>query len=294
MSSMFRAPDCLLIRVGELALKSDPVQQRMFSMLVDNIRAALKGQDFKFELMMNRIFIYTDTKKAIKKLQKVFGIFSISPAWVCQSNLDEIKVLAVDVAKKVLKLNPKKSFAIRPHRVGNHDFTTRTIAEEAGAAVKITTCAKVDLSKPDVEIFIETRTSRAYIYSEKIPCAGGMPLGSSGKAAAIVDSKEAAVAAWLMMKRGVEMLFFVSVKAKPFVKKLKNWHVGRSMKVYDMKYLVKLEELYEERKIQAVVASSVVNKNIKVQLSSLSILLLQPTDGWKAADLRKLTQNIEL
>lgn len=292
MNLMFRAPDCLLVRVGELALKSPPVQRRMFSMLLDNMRAALKGTDFKFEIMMNRIFVYTNTSKAVKKLPKVFGMVSISPAWTCHSDLSEIKVLATDVAKS-LKIGPKKSFAIRPHRVGQHPFSTRTIAEEAGAAVKRVTKAKVNLSKPDVEIFIETRSRKTYIYSEKIHCAGGMPLGSSGKAAAIIDSKEAAAAAWLMMKRGIEITIFAPSKAKHILKKIKSWHIGRKLETYDLKDMDKLEELYQKGKIQAVVTSPIVNKKIEKKIKSLSLLLLQPTAGWGTANLRKLTRLFE-
>lgn len=284
---MFRQPDCLLIRVGELALKSEPVQQRMFSMLLDNMRAALKGIEFRFELMPNRIFVFTpEIKKATKKLQKIFGIVSVSPAWVCHSHLDEIKVLAVDVAEKVLKLGPLKAFAIRPHRVGKHPFSKRTIAEEAGAAVKRVTGAPVNLSKPDVELFIESRSRKTYIYSEKIPCAGGLPLGSSGRAVAIIDGTESAVAAWLIMKRGVEMVMFAKKEARPLVAALRRWHVGRKLRIYKMEELGKLAEIVQKGKIQAVVGPAIVAKKISATISTANLVLLQPTAGWTAGEIR--------
>ncbi|MBU5557911.1 MAG: THUMP domain-containing protein [Candidatus Aenigmatarchaeota archaeon] len=292
---MLRQPDCLLVRVGELSLKSPPVQHRMFSMLLDNMRVALKDMEFRFEVMPNRIFVFTkNVRKAAKKLQKVFGIVSISPAWVCHSHLDEIKMLAADVAEKALKLRPSKSFAIRPHRVGVHPFTTRTIAEEAGAAVKRVTGAKVDLSEPDVEIFIESRSRKTYIYSEKIPCGGGLPLGVSGKAFAILDGKEAVVAAWLIMKRGVEMVVFVKPQAASLLTKLKHWHVGRKMQTYAMDDIDNLAEIAQKMKIQAVVSAAKIGKRTATKISEAKLLLLQPTTGWSDKDVQAAMAKIDL
>jgi len=282
----FRHPDCLLVRVGELALKSDPVQRRMFSMLLDNMRAAMKGIKFRYELMPNRMFVYTkDIKKAAKRLQRVFGIVSVSPAWMCPSDLDEIKLLAADVAEKALKLRPSKSFAIRPHRVGKHAFTTLSIAEEAGAAVKKATNAKVNLSKPDVEVCIEVRSNKTYIYAEKIPCAGGLPLGTSGRSAAVVDGKEAAVAAWLIMKRGVELTIFAEKAAKPLVAVLKRWHVGRNMHLHGTGEMDELAEIAEKRHIQTIIGTMRIKKALQKKIDAAGLLLLQPTAGWTADEL---------
>lgn len=281
----FRPPDCLLVRVGELALKSEPVQRRMFGMLLDSARAALKGIDFRFEIMPNRVFVFTpEIKKAIQRLKRVFGIVSVSPAWVCHSYLDEIKVLATDIAVNVLKLGPRKSFAIRPHRVGRHPFTKRAIAEEAGAAVRRVTEARVNLSKPDIEVFIEARSRKSYIYTEKIPAAGGLPLGASGRAAAIVDNLEAAVAAWLAMKRGVELTVFAALPAKGFVAALRRWHVGRKLRLYSIEELSKMAEIVQKNKIQAVIGPAKVKKSFEKRISATGLPLLQPTAGWTAKE----------
>ncbi len=289
----FKKPDCLLVRVGELALKSDPVQKRMFSMLLDNMRAALKGVKFKMEIMRNRIFVYTpDIKKATKRLQKVFGIVSVSPAWICRSDLDEIKVLASDIAKKALKLNPKKSFAIRPHRVGVHPFTTRSIAEEAGAAVKRVTNGKVNLSRPDIEMFIEVRSTKAYIFAEKIPCAGGMPLGSSGRAAAIIDGLEAVVAAWLIMKRGVEMIFFTKSTAKKSASVLKSWHIGRKPYFYSLDKIERLSDIAQKSRIRVIIGPAKVAKDLQKTISTAGFCLLQPTIGWTETEIAKSSAKV--
>lgn len=284
MNISFRKPDCLLVRVGELALKSPPVQRRMFGILLNNIRTGLAAKkiEFKFEIMPNRIYIYTsDIRRTVAVLKKVFGIVSVSPAWVCHSHLDEIKLLAVDIAEKVLKLGPQSSFAIRPQRVGRHRFTTRTIAEEAGAAVKRVTGAAVDLSEPDHKLFIECRSRKTYIYTEKIPCAGGLPLGSAGRAIALVDSGEDVLAAWLAMKRGCELVLLTN--AKPLAAKLRAWHIGRKMQTHATETISKVAE---QKGVKVVIVA-----NTK-QLSVTGLVVLQPTVGWTHAEKAALAVRI--
>ena len=65
----------------------------------------------------------------------------------------------------------------------------------------------VDLSNPDLEIFIEVRDNDTYIYHEKIPGPGGLPLGTQGKVVVLLSSGiDSPVAAYLMMKRGCQVI----------------------------------------------------------------------------------------
>jgi len=197
-----RNPDCLLLRVGELALKSEQVQRIWFRMLLRNVRAAL-GRGYRLETDMNRIFVYGGAKKAVPKLFRVFGLTSLSSCWECGSGIEDINKLAVEVAKH--ERVGKKSFAVRARRAGCHEFTSQQIAREAGSAVVEATGAKVDLGEPDIEINIECRQRKAYVFSEKVPCAGGLPAGTGGRALAVVNGRDDAVAAWLIAKRGVDV-----------------------------------------------------------------------------------------
>ncbi len=229
-----RNPGCVLVRVGEIALKSPQVQRKFFGTLLHNMKAALGFLPYKIETNPNRIFVYGDSERIILALKRVFGITSLSPAWTCFSGISEIKLLAVDIAEE-MKLNPKNSFAVRARRSGRHKFSSQTIAEEVGAAIKRVTGAKVDLSNPDKEISIECRSRKTYIFTEKIKCEGGLPLGISGKVVVPLTSEKDAVAAWLMMKRGCEIIIIINEKnLKRFsklVEGLKSWHIGSEMKI---------------------------------------------------------------
>jgi len=222
----------------------------MFGMLLENVGAALDGKEYSMETNPNRIFIYTkQIGEAVERIKKVFGVTSVSPCWTCFSGLNDIRMLASDIASDVLKISEKESFAIRAHRVGRHKFSSKEVAEEAGAAVKRVTGAKVELSKPKKEIFIETRSRKTYAFVDKIPCAGGMPVGTAGKIISPVENPADAAAAWLMMKRGCEVVVLIDEKNKKLAEKLKEWDAQMAVAVYDGKIMESfLSEIPENEK----------------------------------------------
>ncbi len=238
-----RPPECVLVRLGEIALKSPQVQNRMFAILLHNMRAALEGLEYNMETNPNRIFIYTkQIPEAIERARKVFGVTSVSPCWTCFSGLNDIRMLVSDITSDVLKLTEKDSFAIRAHRVGRHRFSSKEIMEEAGAAVKRVTGAKVDLTKPDKEIQIEARSRKTYVFVEKFPAAGGMPVGASGGIVSIIENPADVAAAWLMMKRGCEILAVASEDSAELIDKLRAWDSQMGVQIYERGILDKAAE----------------------------------------------------
>ncbi len=64
----------------------------------------------------------------------------------------------------------------------------------------------VDLNEPELEIHIEIRQEGAFLFSDAMPGAGGLPVGSSGKALLMLSGGiDSPVAGWLTMKRGVRL-----------------------------------------------------------------------------------------
>ncbi len=282
-----RPPDCILVRVGEQALKSEQVQRRWQAILLDNIKAALEHENVKYilEVNPNRIFVYTEQlNEAAKVLQHIFGITSISLAWTCFSGLDEIKLLAADIATEVLRLNEKKSFAIRPHRSGHHKFTSQAVAEEVGAAVKRVTNARVDLSKPEHEIEIECRSRKTYIFTERIQCAGGLPVGSAGKVLALVKNKKDAIATWLIMRRGAH----AALIGKDILN-LKNWCPGRKLELVEEKGL---EDYIKTQKINAVVCTVKPQKSVQKVVKKLNLMQLNPTIALSRQEIAAMSRKI--
>jgi thiamine biosynthesis protein ThiI len=82
--------------------------------------------------------------------------------------------------------------------------------------VKLASGAKVDLSNPDLTIYIEVLPDEAFIYFEKIQGPGGLPVGVSGTVICLLSGGiDSPVAAYRMMKRGCRVVF-VHFHSQPF------------------------------------------------------------------------------
>ncbi|MEM2875078.1 MAG: THUMP domain-containing protein [Candidatus Hadarchaeales archaeon] len=192
----------IIVRYGELALKSEPVRRKFEGALLRSIRLML-GRRFSLSRERGRIFVECRmADKMARKIAMLPGVTSTSPAISTSAMLEDIVKTVVRVARK--SLGHGKSFAIRATRVGQHPFTSMDVCKNAGRAVlEKFPKTRVNLSSPDVVISVEVRGRQAYVYSETICGAGGLPTGTQGKVMALMKGKlRDAVAAYLMMKRG--------------------------------------------------------------------------------------------
>ncbi|MDI3311442.1 MAG: tRNA uracil 4-sulfurtransferase ThiI [Thermoanaerobacterium sp.] len=197
--------EVILIKYGELALKGD---NRAFfeNKLVRNIKEALKNFDvIKVEKTHGRIYVETDknVKEAIEKLKKVFGIVGITIAKKVELDLNAI----YDSAIEIMKNHSDKSFKVETRRP-NKSFPYESIelSRMIGSEIlKNIDGVHVDVHNPDVVLNVEIR-EKAYLYSDTVDGIGGMPLGTNGKAVVLLSGGiDSPVAAWMMMKRGVEI-----------------------------------------------------------------------------------------
>ncbi|MBU4406333.1 MAG: tRNA 4-thiouridine(8) synthase ThiI, partial [Candidatus Altiarchaeota archaeon] len=170
----------VIVRYGEIFLKSEPVRKRFEGRLLDDIRRRLEGTDFKIKRKRHRIYVVTEEpEKAAELLTKVFGIVSVSPAVEAPVDMDEITKKAVALAKDVIL--PNETFAVRAERTGNHEFSSKDIEEKAGEAILNSLDTTVNLSSPDKTIFVEIRDDAAFLFDQKIRGPGGLPSGTQGK-----------------------------------------------------------------------------------------------------------------
>jgi thiamine biosynthesis protein ThiI len=201
----------ILVRYGELALKSERVRRRFERGLIKNMKLALRGIDHKITSERGRIFVTTDkVDPALKHLMHVPGIVSVSPAVKVSSKISSITSAAVKAAKKTL--GPEKTFAVRTKRVGEHEFSSQDVNVAIGSAIlRAVPGTSVDLSAPDKEISIEIRDKNAYVFTDTLAGVGGLPVGSQGNVVALLSGGiDSPVAAYLMMKRGctISLLYF--------------------------------------------------------------------------------------
>jgi thiamine biosynthesis protein ThiI len=137
-------------------------------------------------------------------LSRIFGIVSFSPAVQTTSDLEDMSMLALQLAKNIL--TEEKSFAIRATRVGTHTFSSQQVAVHIGNDIVKATHAGVDLTNPDIELFIEIRDKKSFLFTEKINGVGGLPLGTQGRILVLVENTASLLAAWYLMRRGCNVI----------------------------------------------------------------------------------------
>lgn len=193
----------LIVRYGEIGLKSKPTRASFEGLLIKNIRAALGNHNVWRGY--GRIYVDSSSRDDACKVSRVFGVASTSVAIETGSDLEEILEKATAyAAERILKHN---TFAVRARRVGKHSYSSMDLARRLGARIVEATGARVDLTRSDVEIFVEVRDRKAYIFHEIIKGVGGLPLGTQGKGVALISGGiDSPVAAWMMMRRGVDII----------------------------------------------------------------------------------------
>ena len=193
----------LLVRMGEIFLKGD---NRMFFIkaLVRHIKKAVDGTGASVELTQGRIFLrdITDMEDVIRRVTRVFGVHSVSPVVQCEKTMDAICREAVEMMKPL-----SGTFKCAARRADKRfPLDSMQINEEVGYQV-LTACPQltVDVHKPQHELNIEVREN-AYLYVEKIPAVGGMPVGTNGKAMLLLSGGiDSPVAGYMIAKRGVQL-----------------------------------------------------------------------------------------
>ncbi len=200
--------DLIIVRYGEIGVKSPKVRRRFENKLISNIKKKL---DCKIEINQGRIFLFPKNfKEANAALSKAIGVVSYSPAVSTETDFDSIEETLNKYVDDLISeglFDGTKSFAVRGRRVGTHEFTSQEMAGFCGSVIVKKTGAPVNLSKPDFKFFVEVRENKTYIFHEKIQGIGGLPVGTQGKVIALVSGGiDSPVSAFLMMKRGCEVI----------------------------------------------------------------------------------------
>ncbi len=200
----------LLIRYGELSLKSPYVRKQFESRLISNIIQILKKEKIpvKVQQERGRIYLYLDEiHRAADSISRVFGIVSVSPAVETTASLQDLSTTAIECAKKHIHSHDR--FALRVTRTGTHEYTSQQVACAIGNDIVQTTDAGVDLTNPTVELFIEIRNNKGFLFFEKKPGPGGLPLGTQGKILMVLTKpvSHSLLAAWYLMRRGCTPVF---------------------------------------------------------------------------------------
>jgi thiamine biosynthesis protein ThiI len=197
--------ELILLRLGaEIALKSRRTRSNFVRILRANVIDALgaSGVEGRVDTTWGRLFVRSEPG-AVPALSRVFGISSMSRvAREVPADLETITEAGRQVFTEAVR---GRRFAVRARRTGRHPFRSRDVEVRLGALL-LPESTGVDLSNPEIVAHVEVRDETAYLFSGRVEGAGGLPLGVEGKAVALLSGGfDSAVAAWLMMKRGVRL-----------------------------------------------------------------------------------------
>ncbi len=194
-----------LVRLSaELSTKARGTRRRFTRQLVENIRDAFAagGAPAQVDDHWTRVFVRTPRPAAAEALARVPGISSYSLVEArCPADLERI----VEVGRELFAERVHgRRYAVKARRSGEHGFSSHDVQVKLGAALN--PGATVDLGNPEVTVEVEVRDDHAYLFCGRVAGAGGLPLGVEGRAVCLLSGGfDSAVAAWLMLKRGVQL-----------------------------------------------------------------------------------------
>lgn len=265
--------ETVLVRFGELALKSEPVRKEFKKTLIQNIKRILGEIPHKIETERGRIFVKTSQAKEVaSRVAKVPGVVSSSPAQETAATMEDICKLATKIAQE--SFPEKGSFAVRARRVGEHKFSSQDIAEKVGSEIlENKPNLTVNLDSPDHEIHIEVRDEKSYLFTEAVDGIGGLPVGTQGKAVALFSGGTNALASsFLMLKRGVQ-IFPLFLNPSPEKDQLKNRIINASRKLLRIHPVIELQEISFSPILEEITAEipqdlrNVVCRRMKLELA---------------------------
>lgn len=204
--------ELILLKCGEMVLKG--LNRRSFEdALIRNCRRRLEDLG-KFHIHVSQSTVYVrpesdgiDMDEAFDRLKKVFGIAALTRAAVTGKSFDQIQETAVAyleqelLAARTFKVESKRSDKTFPMK------SPEISRELGGALLEAYPHLTVDVHEPDVTVYAEVREQGAYVHVDQVHGAGGLPVGTSGRAMLLISGGiDSPVAGYMMAKRGLQVL----------------------------------------------------------------------------------------
>ncbi|MGN0601560.1 MAG: tRNA uracil 4-sulfurtransferase ThiI [Oscillospiraceae bacterium] len=203
--------ELILCKYGEIALKG--LNKNTFeSILIKNVKRRLRFCG-KFKYIHSQSTLYVepmsediDMDEVVDKLSKIFGIAKLCRAIMVEKNMDSILNDTMDYLEEAL--DGANTFKVEAKRADKRfPLKSPEICAEFGHKIlEQFPHLSVDVHNPDVTVTVEIREEHAFVNALKIDGAGGMPVGSSGKAMLLLSGGiDSPVAGYMIAKRGVQV-----------------------------------------------------------------------------------------
>ena len=208
--------EMILLKLGELVLKG--ANRHTFEdKLKSNIARRLRPLG-KFRVYTRQSTTYVeplsdtcDMDAAYEAMKHVFGVVGISRAKACEKTREAM----LETARSYLgdKLSAAHTFKVESKRADkSFPMTSIALSQWVGGELDdLYPNLQVDVHQPELTVHLEVRDYAAFVHADPEPGAGGLPVGTSGRALSLLSGGiDSPVASWMMAKRGValEMVHF--------------------------------------------------------------------------------------
>ena len=204
--------EIILVKLGEIVLKG--LNRKNFEdTLIRSLKRRLaKIGSFRVRAAQSTIFVEPmdeeiDMDEVQDCVSHIFGIAAFARACTAEKDLEQIKQAACTYLKETLedartfKVEAKRSDKKFPYK------SPEICTEVGGCLLEAYPHLTVNVHEPDVVVTVEVRDFGAYIRAGLLRGAGGIPIGTGGKAAVLISGGiDSPVASYMMAKRGLELI----------------------------------------------------------------------------------------
>ena len=204
--------DIILLKQGEIVLKG--LNRRNFEQkLIANVVRRLRGFGaFKVYALQSTVYVEPqdetcDMDGAFEALQTVFGVIAITRAAACEKDPDAIAAKAIEYLAE--DMAAARSFKVESKRSDKRfPLTSIELSQHVGGLLsEAFPDTEVDVRSPELIVHVEVRDLAAYVHSTPLPGAGGMPVGSNGRAVTLLSGGiDSPVSSYMIAKRGVHLI----------------------------------------------------------------------------------------
>ena len=204
--------DILLLKPGELVLKG---QNRHFfeDRLRSNVARRLKSLG-RFQITSVQSTVYVepledgiDLEEAFRRCSQVFGVISLCRAAACEKDKDAILQTALRYLEP--ELRKAGSFKVESKRSDKRfPMTSIQLSQYVGGGIgDAFPDLPADMHDPDLVVHVEVRETAAYVHAGGVPGAGGLPVGTCGRAVSLLSGGiDSPVSTYMIARRGVQII----------------------------------------------------------------------------------------
>lgn len=262
----------ILVNHAELTLKGQN-RPEFEHALATNIKHVLG--DVSIERMFGRFLLHApdSEKNAVATLSRIAGIANVAEVTTFGGTIDELEVLICkDISEKSFN-----TFAVRSKREDkSFHLDSREMNVRIGDMINTKLHKSVDLTHPDITVYVERLRERFLYYTEKVPGIGGLPVGTGGSVLSLLSGGiDSPVSSFLMARRGctVHMLHFHA---------LPDNETARASKMLDLANVVNNYTLYSTITFVPYTAYQMYTLNIasRYELIMFRRFMLRVAESW--------------